>query len=86
MTRRLALLALAASALPGLAYAQFDHAQTVANEVMMRRAQIRAALCEAQKTGRMRPLPPYPGSGTGGRVPMPVCPQTDRVASPAPRG
>lgn len=66
------------------AFAQAEHAQRIALEVAIRRAQVRAALCEQHKLDpaalqAQRPvlaLPTSPPTGTGGPVALPAqCPQ-----------
>ncbi|MBC7908616.1 MAG: hypothetical protein H7Y60_17950 [Rhodospirillaceae bacterium] len=63
------------------AFAQVEHAQRVAIEVVTRRAQVRAALCEQQRNAatlqgdrQALRLPTSPPVGTGGPVPIPACP------------
>ena len=68
------------------AYAQADHAQRIAEEVALRRAQVRALMvCEmharpgtpVQPTtaeDAARRLPTYPPTGTGGPVRLKDCP------------
>lgn len=88
-TRVVVLLAVvAATVLPlSTAFAQVEHAQRMATEVATRRAQIRAALCEQQRTATAtsiatpqaeRPalrLPTAPPVGSAGPVPLPTnCP------------
>lgn len=85
MILRLGLLAVAALAAIPLspAHATFDHAQTIATEVALRRAQIRAAMCEqnvgaeqlrGRDASRVLRLPPYPPVGPGTPVRNPICP------------
>ncbi|CAA7624281.1 hypothetical protein [Magnetospirillum sp. UT-4] len=69
----LAALAVLAAVQAGPALAQADHAQRIATELVMRRAQLQAALCRQQLTGTPVRLPLYPPVGTGGAVPPPVC-------------
>lgn len=78
-------LACATALLPvGAAWAQVEHAQRMALEVAIRRAQVRAALCEQQRTqpsartpsAQMAPrLPASPPVGTAGPVPLGDCSQ-----------
>lgn len=78
-------LACATALLPvGAAWAQVEHAQRLALEVAIRRAQVRAAWCEqlrAQPSTRMPQaqaaprLPSSPPSGTAGPVPLGDCSQ-----------
>lgn len=78
-------LACATILLPvGVAWAQVEHAQRLAMEVAIRRAQVRAALCAQQQAGgaRIPPqaetaprLPPSPPVGTAGPVPLGDCSQ-----------
>lgn len=67
------------------AFAQVEHAQRMAVEVATRRAQVRAALCEQQRNAAATQgatqgerqalrLPTSPPVGTGGPVPIPICP------------
>ncbi len=85
-TRVVALLAaaMAATLLPtAVAFAQVEHAQRVAMEVAIRRAQVRAALCEQQQQAVTPPrpgtvqtaprLPSSPPVGTAGPVPLGDC-------------
>lgn len=66
------------------AFAQVENAQRIALEVAIRRAQVRAALCEQQRLDpaglqTQRPqiaVPASPPTGTGGPVALPAdCPQ-----------
>ncbi len=74
---------LATAAPVASAFAQAEHAQRVALEVAVRRAQVRAALCEQQRLAATTPqgerpalkLPTSPPVGTGGPVPIPACPR-----------
>ena len=68
----------------GTAFAQVEHAQRLAMEVVVRRAQVRALLCEQQRnqtatrmvqpdTALMARLPASPPIGTGGPVQVGDC-------------
>jgi hypothetical protein len=74
-------LVLCAAAPLSSAFAQAEHAQRVAVEVATRRAQVRTALCEQQRNAatlqgdrQALRLPTSPPVGTGGPVPIPICP------------
>lgn len=74
-------LALSMAAPISSAFAQAEHAQRMAVEVATRRAQVRAALCEQQRNATATQgerqalrLPTSPPVGTGGPVPIPICP------------
>ncbi|MCR6632498.1 MAG: hypothetical protein NVV74_21995 [Magnetospirillum sp.] len=76
--------AIIAAAVPvASAWAQVEHAQRTALEVAVRRAQVRAAYCQALRerpalsgTERVTPrLPTSPPVGTAGPVPLGDCSQ-----------